>query len=145
MKSCSPLADMHRTASSPPARGRINWKTSAAGCQSPAESHAPVMKTLPSSTSPIGAAVPPQEPARWLEACSPDPDHPCYAGHQGWATEVAAGYATALAVHDTEATKELLWAQDVPLLREGTFVVPAGQLSEWVLDDLEGETSDVCG
>ncbi|MEX5258012.1 endonuclease domain-containing protein [Kocuria arenosa] len=50
MKSCSPLADMHRTASSPPARGRINWKTSAAGCQSPAESHAPVMKTLPSST-----------------------------------------------------------------------------------------------
>lgn len=30
MKSCSPLADMHRTAPPPPARGRINCKTSPA-------------------------------------------------------------------------------------------------------------------
>lgn len=86
-----------------------------------------------------------REPARWLEACSPDPEHPCYAGHQAWATELAAGYATALAVHDTEATKEPLSAQESQLLGEATFVVPAGQLSEWVLDDLAGETSDVCG
>ena len=58
MKSCSPLADMHRTVSSPSARGRISYTTSATGRQSPAESHAPVTKTLPSSTSPDGAAVP---------------------------------------------------------------------------------------
>ena len=87
----------------------------------------------------------PREPARWLEACSPNPDHPCYAGHQVWATQLAAGYAVAQAVHDTEATEEPLSVQEAQLLREGTFVVPAGQLSEWVLDDLEGETSDVCG
>ena len=82
------------------------------------------------------------EPARWLEARRPDPDHPCHAGHQAWAAQLAAGYAIALAVHDTEAP---LSAQEAQLLREDTFVVPAGQLSEWVLDDLKGETSDVCG
>ncbi len=87
----------------------------------------------------------PREPARWLEARSPDPDHPCYAAHQGWAAELAVGYATALAVHDTETAEEPLSVQEAQLLREGTFLVPAGQLSEWVLDDLEGETSDVCG
>ena len=87
----------------------------------------------------------PREPARWLDTRSPDPDHPCYAGHQGWAAPLAAGYATALAVHDTEATEVLLSAQETQLLGVDTFVVPAGQLSEWVLDDLEGETSDVCG
>lgn len=93
---------------------------------------------MPTMTTPL-------EPARWLEACSPDPDHPCYAGHQGWATQLAAGYAIARAVHDTEATEGPLSAQETQLLREGTFVVPAGQLSEWVLDDLVGETSDVRG
>ncbi|MEX5235829.1 hypothetical protein [Kocuria arenosa] len=87
----------------------------------------------------------PLEPARWLEARSPDPDHPCYAGHQAWAAQLAAGYVIALAVHDTEASEAPLSAQEAQLLREDTFVVPAGQLSEWVLDDLEGETSDVCG
>ncbi len=87
----------------------------------------------------------PLAPARWLEARSPDPKHPCYAGHREWATELAAGYAAALAVHDAEATKESLSAQEAQLLREGTFVVPAAQLSEWVLNDLEGETSDISG
>ena len=87
----------------------------------------------------------PWEPARWLEACSSDPDHPCYAGHQEWATELAAGYAAARAVHDTEVTEEPLSDQEAQLLREDTFVVPAGQLSEWVLDDLEDETSSIGG
>ncbi|MEX5259687.1 hypothetical protein [Kocuria sp. CPCC 205263] len=88
----------------------------------------------------------PREPARWLEACSPDPEHPCYAGHRGWATQLAVGYAAARAVHDTEATEAPLSARETALLLgEDTFVVPAGQLSEWVLDDLEGETSDVRG
>ena len=93
---------------------------------------------MPDMTTPL-------EPARWLDARSPDPDRPCYAGHQGWAAPLAAGYATALAVHDTEATEAPLSAQETQLLGVDTFVVPAGQLSEWVLDDLQGETSDVCG
>jgi hypothetical protein len=87
----------------------------------------------------------PREPARWLEACSPNPDHPCYAGHQVWAAQLAAGYTVALAVHDTGATEEPLSPQEAQLLGEGTFVVLTGQLSEWVLDHLEGETSDVRG
>ena len=91
------------------------------------------------------AVTTPLEPARWLEACSPDADHPCYAGHRGWAAQLAAGYAAALAVHDTETAEGPFSAQDAQLLREDTFLVPAGQLSEWVVDDLMGETSDVCG
>ena len=87
----------------------------------------------------------PLESARWLEACSPDPDHPCYAGHQEWATELAAGYAAARAVHDTEVIEEPLSDQETQLLREDTLVVPAGQLSEWVLDDLKDETSSIGG
>ena len=93
---------------------------------------------MPAMTTPL-------EPARWLDARNPDPAHPCYAGHQGWAAQLAAGYATALAVRDTEATEAPLSAQETQLLGVDTFVVPAGQLSEWVLDDLEGETSEVCG
>ena len=96
---------------------------------------------MPAMTTPL-------EPARWLDARSPDPAHPCYAGHQAWAAQLAAGYATALAVRDTEATEATeapLSAQETQLLGVDTFVVPAGQLSEWVLDDLEGETSDACG
>ena len=42
-------------------------------------------------------------------------------------------------------TKEPLSAQEAQLLRDGTFVVPAGQLSEWVLDDLEDETLGIQG
>ncbi|MEX5235846.1 hypothetical protein [Kocuria arenosa] len=84
------------------------------------------------------------EPARWLEAASPDPAHPCYAGHRGWAAQLAVGYAAALAVYDAEPSEplSLLEAQQ---LRAGTVVVPAGQLSEWVLDDLEEEASDITG
>ncbi|KLU10092.1 hypothetical protein [Kocuria sp. SM24M-10] len=96
----------------------------------------------------MSAITTPLEPARWLDARSPDPAHPCYAGHQAWAAQLAAGYATALAVRDTEATEATeapLSAQETQLLGVDTFVVPAGQLSEWVLDDLEGETSDACG
>ena len=85
----------------------------------------------------------PPEPARWLEARSPDPDHPCYAGHRQWATQLAAGYAAAMALHDAETTEGPLSVQEAQLLGEDTFVVPVGQLSEWVLDDLEDETAQI--
>ncbi|MEX5257866.1 hypothetical protein [Kocuria arenosa] len=89
----------------------------------------------------------PLEPARWLEARSPDADHPCYAAHRGWAPELAAGYATALAAYAAEAaaTDEPLWLQQAQHHRAGTIVIPAGQLAEWVLDDLQDETSPLHG
>ncbi|MCC5782338.1 hypothetical protein CRM73_05175 [Kocuria sp. CCUG 69068] len=91
---------------------------------------------LPASSAPL-------DPARWLEVSSSDPGHPCYAGHQEWALELAAGYAAAMAVHDAEATEGPLPAWEAQLLQEGAFVVPAGQLSEWVLDDLADETAEI--
>jgi hypothetical protein len=87
----------------------------------------------------------PREPARWLEVRSPDADHPCFAGHRAWSTRLAAGYAAALAVYDAEATEETLTSQEAQQLRDGTVVVPLGQLSEWVLDDLDEQTSEVRG
>lgn len=81
--------------------------------------------------------------ARWLEVRSSDLDHPCHVGHQGWATELAADYIAALAVYHAAATEEPLTPQETQQMRAGTVVVPAGQLAEWVLDDLEEETSDV--
>ncbi|STX05717.1 hypothetical protein [Kocuria rosea] len=84
--------------------------------------------------------------ARWLEARSSDPDHPCYAGHRGWATQLAAGYTAALATYTaetSEATEAHLSAQETQRLQDSTFVVPAGQLSEWVLDDLKDEATDI--
>ena len=92
---------------------------------------------MPTASTPV-------DPARWMEARSCDPDHPCYANHQAWATQLAAGYATALANYDAEATEEPLSSQQAQQLGAGTVVVPAGQLSEWVLDDLEDETSTTC-
>jgi hypothetical protein len=85
------------------------------------------------------------EPARWLEARSPEPDHPCYAGHRAWAAQLAAGYATALAAYEAEAAQQPLSLQEAQRLHDATVVVPAGQLSEWVLDDLEEEITDVHG
>ncbi len=35
--------------------------------------------------------------------------------------------------------------QEAQLLRENAFIVPAGQLSEWVPDDLVDETSQIRG
>lgn len=87
----------------------------------------------------------PLEPARWLELRSPDPDHPCYIGHEVWAPELSAGYAAALAVHGAEAAEEPLALRAAEQLDNGTVVVPAGQLSEWVLDDLEDQPSDIRG
>jgi hypothetical protein len=81
------------------------------------------------------------EPARWVELRSPDPDHPCYTRHTAWATQLAAGYAAARAVYDTEATEDPLSAYDAQLMRESTIVIPAGQLCEWVLDDLQDRTT----
>lgn len=85
----------------------------------------------------------PLEPTRWLEARSPHPGHPCYAGHRVWATELAAGYTAALAVHDAEAAEQSLSFQQAQQLQARAVVVPAGQLSEWVLNDLMDETAGV--
>jgi hypothetical protein len=83
--------------------------------------------------------------ARWLDLRSPDPDHPGYATHRAWSEALAAGYTTALATYHAEATEGTLSPDEAQQLREATVVVPAGQLSEWVLDDLQAETSDLHG
>ncbi len=88
--------------------------------------------------------VPPQS-VRWLDLRSPDPDHPGYASHRPWAAELAVGYAAALAVYHAEAIEEPLPPYEAQQLRAGTVVVPTGQLSEWVLDDLQEDTSDLHG
>ena len=78
--------------------------------------------------------------ARWLEASSPDPAHPCYTDHPGWGGALAAGYATARLVHATEAADTVgttLSPEEARQLRAATTVVPAGQLAEWLLDDLQ--------
>jgi hypothetical protein len=82
-----------------------------------------------------------RESTRWLDLRSPDPDHPGYAAHQAWATQLATGYAAALAIYHAGTAEESLSPQEAQQLRAGTVVVPAGQLSEWVLDDLEVGTS----
>ena len=85
------------------------------------------------------------EPARWLQARSPDPDHTCYANWQTWASQLAAGYKTAWAAYDVDTTEESLSFQQAQQLRDATIVVSAGQLSEWLLDDLTEERSDIHG
>lgn len=84
------------------------------------------------------------EPARWLEVRSPDPAHCCYADNQAWGEALADGYVAALAAHDAEDVGEPLSIEDAERFRESTVVVPVGQLSEWVLDDLD-ETSGIRG
>lgn len=87
----------------------------------------------------------PMEQARWLDLRSPDPCHPCYAGHQAWRAALAAGYGEALAAHHAEATEQPLPPQEAQQLQEATAVVPAGQRPEWMLEDLQDETSDAHG
>jgi hypothetical protein len=93
---------------------------------------------MPSTSEPL-------KPARWLEVHSPDPEHPCYVDHRAWAAPLAAGYAAAMASYDTGAAEEPFSLQEAQQLREGTIVVPAGQLSEWLLDDLEDVAADIRG
>lgn len=83
----------------------------------------------------------PGQPPPWLEVTSPDPDHPCYTHHPAWREALAAGYTAALATYDAEAIEEPLPPAAAQQLRAATVVVPAGQLSEWVLTDLQEETS----
>lgn len=85
------------------------------------------------------------ELTRWLEVRSSDPAHPCYTGHPAWASPLANGYTAALATYEAEAVEETLSAHDVEQLQSATVVVPPEQLSEWVLDDLEGEPSPARG
>lgn len=82
----------------------------------------------------------PAAAARWLEASSSDPTHSCYDRYPAWGEALAAGYATAHLVHATEAadpTGKTLTPEEARLLRAATTVVPAGQLAEWLLDDLQ--------
>ncbi|MHC5557436.1 hypothetical protein [Kocuria sp. U4B] len=46
-----------------------------------------------------------------------------------------------MAVRRAQTAEEPLSLQEAQQLRVGAVVVPAGQLSEWVLDDLLVETS----
>lgn len=94
---------------------------------------------------PMPATVDLPEPARWLEVRSPDPAHSCYTHYPAWSKALAGGYLAALAAHDADSPERSLSTQDALQLRETTIVVPAGQLSEWVLNDLEEETAPVHG
>lgn len=85
------------------------------------------------------------EPARWLEARSSDPEHPCCAGYRAWTTQPAAGFSAALATYNAEANEDPLSLQATQKRRDATVVIPAGQLSEWVLNDLKEEPSEVQG
>ncbi|GAA1750433.1 hypothetical protein [Kocuria aegyptia] len=83
--------------------------------------------------------------SQWIEMRSPDPEH-----HRGihlpaWGQPLAAGYLAALAVYDGEDAEEPLPIEHAQQLREATVVVPTGQLSEWVLDGLQDETSHIPG
>src|SRR3712207_2487831 len=109
----------------------------------PAGRWADVTWTLHQCLVPVPDDV--RQPARWLDLRSPDPDHPGYAGHRPWAAQLAAGYTAARAVHDAETTEDSLPPVEAQRLRAGTVVVPAGQLAEWVLDDLEDETTQIHG
>ena len=104
----------------------------------PAGRWADVTWPLHQRTMPLTGSHPTS--ARWLEASSPDPHHPCYDRHPTWRAALAAGYATAGLVHGTEAadtTEAPLSPEEARQLRAATTVVPAGQLSEWLLDDLQ--------
>lgn len=77
---------------------------------------------------------------RWLELGSSDPAHPGYDRHPLWSAALAAGYATARVVHTTETantTGATLSPEETRQLRAATTVVPAAQLTEWLLDDLQ--------
>jgi hypothetical protein len=81
--------------------------------------------------------------AQWLELRSPDPGHHGYANHPAWRAALASGYAAALAVYIAEADDVPAPTQQAQRPRAGTVVVPAGQLSEWVLEDLDEETMQI--
>ena len=86
-----------------------------------------------------------RQPARWLDARSAYPGHCCYTSHHTWREPLAAGYAAALAVYEAEAIESPLSPQAAQHIRDRAVVVPAGQLAEWVLDDLQDETSVLRG
>lgn len=81
----------------------------------------------------------PMASTRWLEATSPDPAHPCYDRHRYWGAALAAGYAAARLAHATTTHHSANTARSPNEARQllaATTVVPAGQLTEWLLDDL---------
>lgn len=78
--------------------------------------------------------------ARWLELGSPNPGHASYDDYPAWRAALAAGYATACrtrSLETTRATGGTLTPEETRQLRTTTVVVPAGQLSEWLLEDLQ--------
>lgn len=83
---------------------------------------------------PNGASVPNHASARWLEARVADPDAPCYADYPRWRTALAAGYTASLSAHHAESTAPPL-QHHAHHPSPGTILIPAGQLSEWIIRD----------
>ena len=76
-----------------------------------------------------------QGPTRWLEVSTADPEGPVYAAYPVWGPHLAAGYAAALAVHEAETTLVPPAPDKADEPDPVAFLVPAGQLPEWVLTD----------
>lgn len=81
---------------------------------------------------PLPTARPLEGAATWLEADSPDPDAPCYASHEAWAPQLAAGYAEALAVYDTETVDAPSSLEDPDAVRAATVLVDPAQFQHGV-------------
>lgn len=80
---------------------------------------------------------------QWIEMRSPFLECHRHTHHRAWSPALAVGYRAALAVHGAEDLEVPLPDEHAQRLRETTIVVPAGQLAEWVLDDLQDETSHI--
>lgn len=82
----------------------------------------------------------PLSSARWLELGSPDPRHASYDDYPTWGAALATGYTTACLARSMQITRAAggaLTPEEARGLRAATVVVPAGQLSEWLLEDLQ--------
>ena len=75
-------------------------------------------------------------PTRWLEVTTDDPGADCYTGYPVWGPHLAAGYAAALTVLAAEAIACPPVIEDTEAMHEATVLVTPGQLSEWLLTDL---------
>ena len=74
---------------------------------------------------------------------SGNPGHPCYVEHRDHAEWLAASYLHARRVHEAEVREQPGPPERVGQPDVGAVVVPAGQLSEWVLEDLLDDAADL--
>jgi hypothetical protein len=84
---------------------------------------------------PLPTAARLQGPTRWLEVSTANPEDPVYAAYPVWGAHLAAGYAAALAVHEAETTLVMPGLDEADEPGPVAFLIPAGQLPEWVLTD----------